>query len=66
MCLYSWGFSINNNENEMENRSHRYIINRPKSRQGHKNGKFKKRLSMLILLCEATPKQHMKLNSWKS
>ena len=33
----------------MKNRSHRYGINRPKSRHGHKYGKFKKCLSMMML-----------------
>ena len=44
-------------------RSHRYDINRPRSIHGHKYSKRKK--------CQygnayiATPKQHLKLNSWK-
>ena len=35
MCLYSWDFAINHNENEekkMKNRSHRHNINRYVSR----------------------------------
>ena len=34
-----------------KNRSHRYEINRPSSRRGHKYGKYKKRLSMIMLTC---------------
>ena len=44
---------INHNENEHENKkiSHRYDINRPKSRHGHKYSKYKKCLSMVMLRC---------------
>ena len=34
-----------------KNRSHRYEINRPSSRHGHKYGKYKKCLSMIMLTC---------------
>ena len=53
MCLYSWDFTFNHNENEDENwkSSHRYDINRPRSRHGHKYSKYKKCLSMIMLLC---------------
>ena len=49
---------INHNENEVkiENRSHRYDINRPKSTHGHKYSKYKRCLSMMMLLCI---KQHL-------
>ena len=36
---------------KMENRSHRNDINRPKSRHGHKDSKYKMCLSMMLLLC---------------
>ena len=38
ICLYSIDYINNDNQNEDENekRSHRYDINRPRSRQGHK------------------------------
>ena len=36
---------------EMKKRSHRYDINRPTSRHGHKYSKDKKCLSMIMLLC---------------
>ena len=43
VCLYSWYYAINHNENEdgMKNKSHRYSINRKKSRRGHKYSKYK-------------------------
>ena len=34
-----------------KNRSHRYEINGPSSRYGHKYGKYKKRLRMIMLTC---------------
>ena len=36
---------------KMKNRSHRYHINRLKSRYGHKHRKYKECLSMMIPLC---------------
>ena len=41
VCPNSWDYASNHDENEnekmkMKNRSHRYDINRPKSRHGHK------------------------------
>ena len=36
---------------KMKNRSYRYDINRHKSRRGHKNRKYKKCLSMIMVLC---------------
>ena len=38
MCLYSWDYKINHNENEdeMKKGSHRYDVNRPSFRYGHK------------------------------
>ena len=51
---------INHNENEDENekRSHRYVINKLGSRHGHKYVKYKKSLGMPI-------KQHLS-NTWSS
>ena len=34
----------------MKNRSHRYEINRPRSRHGQKYEKFRKRLTMIMLI----------------
>ena len=48
----------------MKNRSLRYNINRPRSRHGHKYSKYKKCLSMVMLICikcvsiHETGKQH--------
>ena len=36
---------------KMKNRSHRYDINRPRSRHGHKYSKYKKCLSIIMLIC---------------
>ena len=38
-------------EMKMKNRSHRYDMNRPKSRHGHKYSKYKKFLSVIMPLC---------------
>ena len=35
----------------MKNRSHRYDINRPRPRHGHKYAKFKMCLSKMIVIC---------------
>ena len=40
----------------MKNRSHRYDINRPRSRYGHKYSKYKKYFSMKMFICI---KQHL-------
>ena len=42
---------VNHNENEDENDTHRYDINRPWPRHGHKYIKYKKCLSMTMLVC---------------
>ena len=45
MCLYSWDYAINHNKNEDENekyRSHKYDLNRPRSKNGHRYSKYKK------------------------
>ena len=47
---------------KMKNRSHRYDIKRPTCRHGHKYSKYKKCLSMMILICV---NQHLG-NSWSS
>ena len=36
---------------KIKNRSHRYDINRPKSRQGHKFSIYNKCLTMILLTC---------------
>ena len=42
---------INDNENEaeMKNRSHRYDINKPRTRHGRKNTKFKLCLGIIMV-----------------
>ena len=55
-------YTINLNENKNEKQSHRYDINRPKSRHGHRYSKQKKCLSMIMLICI---KQHLS-NNWSS
>ena len=47
---------------KMKKRSHRYDINRPTSRHEQKYSKYKKYLSMMMLLCI---KQHL-INIWSS
>ena len=64
MCLFSWDYRINNNENGDENekkRTNRFDINRASSRYGHKYSKYKICLS-LIFICI---KQHIS-NMWSS
>ena len=41
---------------KMENRSHRYNINRPRARHGHKYAKYKMRHSTIMVICI---KQHL-------
>ena len=41
---------------KIKNKSHRYDINRPRSRHGHKYSKYKKCLTMMMLTCI---KQHL-------
>ena len=50
LCLCSWVYTINHNENEdqYENILHRYHINRPRHR--HKCSKYKKFLSMMMFI----------------
>ena len=47
---------------KMKTRSHRYVINRPRSRHEHKNTKYKMCLSMMMVICI---KQHVS-NIWSS
>ena len=47
---------------KMKNRSPRYDINRSRSRHGHKYSKYKKCLSVMMLICI---KQHLS-NIWNS
>ena len=42
-------------ENEKKNRSHRCDMNRPRSRHGYKYSKYKKCLSMMMLICIKQP-----------
>ena len=51
---------------KMKNRSHRYDINKPRSRNEHKYSKYKKCLHVMMIMYEAKPNQHLKLNSLKS
>ena len=51
MCLYLWDYTINHDENDDENE-----INRPRPRHEHKYSKFKKWLSMTMVICI---KQHL-------
>ena len=51
MFLDSWDYTINHNENEDENRSHRHDINRPRLKHGHKNSKYRKYLIIMMVLC---------------
>ena len=44
----------------IKNRSHRYDVNQPRSKRGHKYSKYKKGLTMVILICI---KQHKFVNS---
>ena len=64
MCLYLWDYTINRIENEDENpkQSHRYDINRRRSRHGHNYGKCKNCLSMMMPTCI---KQNLS-NIWSS
>ena len=44
MCLYSWNYTVMHNQNEDKNekkKPHRHSINRPRSWQEHKYGKYK-------------------------
>ena len=47
---------------KMKYRSHRYGINRPRYRRGHKYSKYKKCLTMMMLICI---RQHLS-NIWSS
>ena len=49
----------NGNENENENRSHRYGLNWPRSRHGRKYSKYKKWLSMMMLICDVYLRDHI-------
>ena len=48
---------------EMKNKSHRYDINRPRSRHGHKYSKYKKCLGIIMLYVLSNNYQDLKLNS---
>ena len=53
MCLYSWDYTINHNENEDENnRSHIYDdINKPIARHGPKFSKYENCFFMAMFVC---------------
>ena len=53
MCVYSWDYIINQNENkdEMKKIPHSYDINRPKSRCQHKYSIYKKCPGVMMLIC---------------
>ena len=52
MRLYAWDYAINRNENEDENEkySHSCDINRSRFRRGQKYCKYKKCLTMMMLI----------------
>ena len=60
MCLYSWDYAINHNEDENEKRSLRHDLNRPRFRHECKDSKYKKCLSMMMLI---SIKQQLKLEA---
>ena len=64
VCLYSWDYTIDHNENEdgMKNRLHRFDMNRPRPRYRHKYTKYKFFLSMMMFICI---RQHLS-NIWSS
>ena len=42
VCLFEWGYVVNDNEMRLKvkNRSHRYNINKPEPKHGHKYTKY--------------------------
>ena len=48
---------------KIKGRPHRYGIDRPRLRHGHKQIKYKMCLSIVMAICFATHKQHLKINS---
>ena len=59
--LFSWGYTINHNENGDESEK-QIPINRPRSRHGRKYSKYKKCFIKMMLICI---KQHLS-NTWRS
>ena len=53
-------------EINMENRSHRYGINRPSSRHGHKHSKYKKCTSKMMLTCIKQHQSNTEAQSMKT
>ena len=51
---------------KMKNRSHRYDINSPRSRYGHKYSKCKKCLSMMLTCIKQKPRGQHLSNIWGS
>ena len=51
---------------KMKNRTHKYNINKPRSRHGHKYIKYEKMSQHDdTYMYSVRPKQHSKLKSWK-
>ena len=50
MCLFSWDYTINHNEND-EEQIIRYDINLPRSSHQQKYSKYKKCHSKMMLIC---------------
>ena len=48
---------------KMKNRSDRYNINRPRSRHGHKYNKYKRCLSIMMLICITAGNYMFKVNN---
>ena len=48
---------------KMKNKSHRYTVNKPRPRHGHKYSKYKMSQYDDDCMYQATIKQHLKLNS---
>ena len=48
---------------KMKNKSHRYTVNKPRPRYGHKYSKYKMSQYDDDCMYQATIKQHLKLNS---
>ena len=59
LCLVKWSYMINDKDHEAknENRSHRYEINRPAFRSGHKYIKYRMCFIIMMALCI---KQHLR------
>ena len=67
ILIGSYGYDENEAENKIQikNKSYWYDMNRPSPRQTWTDT-CKMGQSVMIVMCQATPKQHLKFNSWKS